>query len=246
MIILGIECASLVASVAVSKDGRVLAESTLHDKRTHSETLLPMCESVLKEAGISLSDLDYIAVSAGPGSFTGLRIGATTGKGLAYALNIPMLAVPTMDAMAFGATHSEMILCPLFDARRSQVYTGLYSFEQGQFVIHETAMNISIDETIEKAEQLSKELQKPVCYFGDGLLTYSDYLKEHATNALILSGEELYQHASPVCLYGEVLAKTNETVSAMEFTPIYLRKSQAEQEREAMGLSIEPADLSAL
>jgi len=245
LIILGIECASLVASVALTEDGKLLSERSLHDKRTHSETLLPMVEEVLKEANRSLNQVDYVAVSAGPGSFTGLRIGATTGKGLAYTLNKPMVSVPTLDAMGYGLSIENAIFCPLFDARRSQVYTGLYTREDNRFEILLEGSNISIEEMKTLAEAEAVKAQKKVVYFGDGLLTYGEYLQSYARKEdQILLGEEGYQHAAPVCFYAEKLIAEGKIVSAMDFLPIYLRKSQAEQEREAMGLSTAPADLT--
>jgi len=123
--ILGIESASLTASVAVVEGEALLAEYTLNHKKTHSQTLLPMIDQLFAMAEIDKNGLDAIAVSMGPGSYTGLRIGSATAKGLGQALGKPLVAVPTMDAMAYGFCQTDALICPIMDARRNQVYTGL-------------------------------------------------------------------------------------------------------------------------
>ena len=133
MKILGIESSSLVASVAVVTDGLVTAEYTVNFKKTHSQTLLPMIDEVTRMLELDLNDVDAIAVSGGPGSYTGLRIGSATAKGLGLALNKPLVHVPTMDAMAYNLYGSSALICPVMDARRGQVYTGLYHYEAWTF-----------------------------------------------------------------------------------------------------------------
>ena len=128
MRILGIESSSLVASVAIVTDDVVTAEYTVNLKKTHSQTLLPMIDQMMGLLEVELDTVDAIAVSGGPGSFTGLRIGSATGKGLGLALNKPLIHVPTMDAMAYNLYGANALICPIMDARRSQVYTGLYRF----------------------------------------------------------------------------------------------------------------------
>lgn len=128
MKIVAIDSSGLVASVAVTEDDNLIAEYTTNYKKTHSQTLLPMLDEVKKMIELDLSTLDAIAVSAGPGSFTGLRIGSATAKGLGLALNKPLIGVPTVDALAMNLYGTDQIICPLMDARRSQVYTGIYRF----------------------------------------------------------------------------------------------------------------------
>ena len=128
MKILAIDSSGLVASVAVTEDDSLIAEYTTNYKKTHSQTLLPMLDEVKKMIELDLSCIDAIAVSAGPGSFTGLRIGSATAKGLGLALDKPIISVPTVDALAMNVYGTDHIVCPLMDARRSQVYTGIYRF----------------------------------------------------------------------------------------------------------------------
>ena len=128
MKILGVESSGMVGSVAVVEDGVTKAEYTVNNKKTHSQTLLPMLDDVSKMLGEDLSDVDAIAVSAGPGSFTGLRIGSASAKGLALAWNKPIVAVPTVDGLAYNMWGHDRLVCPIMDARRGQTYTGLYEF----------------------------------------------------------------------------------------------------------------------
>ncbi len=149
MKILAIEASSLVASVAILTDDIITAEYTINHKITHSQTLLPMIDEVCKRTETEVEEFDAIAISSGPGSFTGLRIGSATAKGLGMALNIPLIHVPTLDAMAYNAFGTDMLICPIMDARRSQVYTGIYSFENNEFAIHHESCAVSIEELIQ-------------------------------------------------------------------------------------------------
>ena len=126
MRILGIESSSLVASVALVTDDILTAEYTVDFKKTHSQTLLPMLDELIRMLGIEMDTIDAIAVAGGPGSFTGLRIGAATAKGLGLALDKPLIHVPTVDAMAYNMWGASGLVCPIMDAKRRQVYTGLY------------------------------------------------------------------------------------------------------------------------
>ena len=137
MRILGIESSSLVASVAIVTDDVVTAEYTVNLKKTHSQTLLPMIDQMMGMLEEELATVDAIAVSGGPGSFTGLRIGSATGKGLGLALRKPLIHVPTMDAMAYNLYGTSSLICPIMDARRNQVYTGLYHYRDSFEVVRE-------------------------------------------------------------------------------------------------------------
>ncbi|MBP5733988.1 MAG: tRNA (adenosine(37)-N6)-threonylcarbamoyltransferase complex dimerization subunit type 1 TsaB, partial [Lachnospiraceae bacterium] len=130
MKILGIDSSGLVASVAVTNDGVLLGEYTTNYKKTHSQTLLPMLDELKKMIELDLSTLDAIAISAGPGSFTGLRIGSATAKGLGLALDKPLIEVPTLEGLAYNLCGSNALVCPIMDARRNQVYTAVYEFEE--------------------------------------------------------------------------------------------------------------------
>ena len=137
MKLLAIDSSGLVASVAVIEEETLVAEYTMNYKKTHSQTLLPMLEEIKKSIDLDLSSIDAIAVAAGPGSFTGLRIGSATAKGLGLALDKPLISVPTVDALAYNLydTDEDTIICPIMDARRKQVYTGMYCFLNHQMQV---------------------------------------------------------------------------------------------------------------
>ncbi len=128
MKILALESSGLVASVAIVEDGKMIGEYTTNFKKTHSQTLLPILDELVKTLEVDLNDIDAIAVCAGPGSFTGLRIGSATAKGLGLALKKPLIGIPTVDGIAYNLYGTERVICPLMYARRQQVYTGLYTF----------------------------------------------------------------------------------------------------------------------
>ena len=135
MKLLAIECSGLVAGIAITENNNLLGEYTMNYKKTHSQTILPMLDELVKMVDLDLSTIDAIAVSNGPGSFTGLRIGSATAKGLGLALNKPIIPVPTVDALAYNLWGVQKQICPLMDARREQAYTGLYTFANGKFEI---------------------------------------------------------------------------------------------------------------
>ncbi|MBQ6680355.1 MAG: tRNA (adenosine(37)-N6)-threonylcarbamoyltransferase complex dimerization subunit type 1 TsaB [Lachnospiraceae bacterium] len=233
MKLLAIESAALTASAALLSDGVLSAEYTVTFKKTHSETLLPMVDEILKMTDTSPAELSAVAVSAGPGSFTGLRIGAAMAKGIAFAVDKPVVPVPTLDAMAYAAYSSACVIAPIMDARRSQVYTGLYSFEDGCFTVHEGAAAKSIEDAMRDAYALAEKLGKKIFYLGDGVPVFRTAIENTlGTRALFAAPHMLYQRAGAVAALGEKLFLEGKTVSADAFVPVYLRKSQAERERE--------------
>ena len=154
MKILALESSGLVASVAVWEDHKIIGEFSTNFKKTHSQTLLPMLDKVVQMLELKLEEIDAIAVSKGPGSFTGLRIGSATAKGLGLALDKPLIGVPTVDALAYNLYGTKRLICPMMDARRAQVYTGLYTFEGGQFKIVCPQKACSLEEIAEQINAL--------------------------------------------------------------------------------------------
>lgn len=228
MKILAIDSSGLVASVAIVTEDVLLAEYTVNFKKTHSQTLLPMLNEIVKMVELDLPQVDAIAVSAGPGSFTGLRIGSATAKGLGLALDIPVIAVPTVDSLAYNLFGTEDLICPLMDARRSQVYTGLYDFSEDQFQVISSQMVVPVEEIIEKVNQLGRK----VIYLGDAVPIYREILEEktevsHSFAPLHLSR----QRAGAVGALGVLYYRKNMIQTAEEHQPVYLRLSQAERER---------------
>lgn len=229
MKILAIDSSSLVASIAVITEEKLLAEYTIDYKKTHSQTLLPMIDEMVKMIALDLHTLDAIAVAAGPGSFTGLRIGSATAKGLAQALDIPILSVPTVDAMAYHFFGTSMLVCPMMDARRNQVYTGLYRFEQETF---QTVMP-QCASSIEELVQQINEKGEPVILNGDGVPVQLDHLCAQLKVPYFIAPPHVArQKAGSVgalaFLYLHKGTITPETAAAHK--PEYLRLSQAERE----------------
>lgn len=228
MKILAIEASSLVASVAILTDDIITAEYSMNHKITHSQTLMPMIDEIVRRTDTVIEELDAIAVSAGPGSFTGLRIGSATAKGLGQALNIPLIHVPTLDAMAYNAFGYDGLICPIMDARRSQVYTGIYFFEGNDLKIELENTAISIQELIEKLNSMNKK----VMFIGDGIPVFADFIKEHATFEYYFAPANMNrQRAASVASLGAVYYAEGRTEQPHEHLPEYLRVSQAERER---------------
>ena len=227
MKILAIESSGLVASVAVATETVLLAEYTVNFKKTHSQTLLPMVEEIISMLGIELSEVDAIAVAEGPGSFTGLRIGSATAKGLGLALNKPIIPVPTTQGIAANIYGAEGVICPLMDAKRNQVYTGLYRYNTDGFQIVEDQMAISIEEIIEIVNKIGEK----VTYLGDGVEVFSSILKEKTTVPFSFAPVHCSkQRAGALAMRAIELYYAGVVQTAAEHEPNYLRLSQAERE----------------
>ena len=227
MRILALDSSGLVATVAIVEDEQTIAEYTVNYKKTHSQTLLPMLDEIVKMTEFDLSTIDAIAVAGGPGSFTGLRIGSATAKGLGLALNKPLVHVPTVDGMAYNLYGNAGLICPMMDARRSQVYTGLYRFTQS-FEIVEAQMAISVEELIAKLNSYGEE----VTFLGDGVPVYRGQLEEGLTVPYRFAPAHANrQRAAAVGALGMRYYAEGKTESATEHQPDYLRLSQAERER---------------
>lgn len=228
MKILGIDSSGLVASVAVVEDEQLLAEFTMNYKKTHSQTLLPMLDDMAKMIELDLNTIDAIAVSAGPGSFTGLRIGSATAKGLGLALEKPLIHIPTVDALAYNLCGHRDMVCPLMDARRNQTYTGLYEFDGNEMRIKREQCAVGIDEII---AQINAENRK-VVFLGDGVAVFAPYIKEQIKVPYTFAPAHINkQRAAAVAALGEQYYRLGRTEGAAEHKPDYLRLSQAERER---------------
>ena len=232
MKILGIDSSGLVASVAIVEDELLVAEYNLQYKITHSQTLLPMLEEIKNRIHLDMQTIDAIAVAAGPGSFTGLRIGAATVKGLGLALDKPIIPVPTLDGMAYNCYGTDFLVCPIMDARRNQVYTGLYTFEKNDGitmnkVMEQTAMGV--DELAAKLNELGKE----VIFLGDGVPVFAETMKELLQIPYYLAPAHMNrQRAAAVAVLGKRMYEQGIFEAAADHAPEYLRLSQAERERQ--------------
>lgn len=228
MKILALDSSGLVASVAVIEDDEMIAEYTVNYKKTHSQTLLPMIDEMVKMINLDMATIDAIAVMAGPGSFTGLRIGAASAKGLGLALDKPLIAVPTLEALAYNLYGVDMLICPLMDARRNQVYTGIYYFEGVELKTLKDQCAEDIEATI---GYLNKQ-GRPVIFLGDGVPVYRDIIKERAQCKYSFAPAHLNrQRAGALGTLAIIYHEQGKDISADEYRPDYLRLSQAERER---------------
>ncbi len=229
MRILGIESASLVASTAVWEDDQILFEGMLNHKKTHSQTLLPMLQELLQLADVELSSIDAIAISKGPGSFTGLRIGAATAKGLALALHIPLVEVSTLEATAYQFFETTALISPIMDARRQQVYCALYAMDGAALNTLEGDQALGIHEWMEKVNSYGNK----VIFLGDGVPPYKAVIEKEATVPVCFApGHMSRQRGSAVAALGAKYFAEGRGMQGEDFQPTYLRKPQAERERE--------------
>lgn len=227
MRILALDSSGLVASVAIVEEDQTLSEYTVNYKKTHSQTLLPMLDEVVRMLELDLGNIDAIAVSGGPGSFTGLRIGSATAKGLGLALGKPLIHVPTVDALAYNMYGTKGLICPIMDARRNQVYTGVYRFEES-FEVVDGQMAVDVQELI---ELLNKKGER-VIFSGDGVPVYKEQLTEGLKVPVSFAPAHMNrQRAASVGTLGMEYLKAGKMESAADHRPDYLRVSQAERER---------------
>ncbi|MDO4293077.1 MAG: tRNA (adenosine(37)-N6)-threonylcarbamoyltransferase complex dimerization subunit type 1 TsaB [Eubacteriales bacterium] len=232
MRILGLDSSGLVAGVALVEDSLLIGEYTTDYKKTHSQTLLPMLDELKRMVELDLHTIDAIAVAAGPGSFTGLRIGSATAKGLGLALDIPVAAVPTVDALAYNLYGAGGLICPLMDARRGQVYTGIYTFAEGKLQILKEQCAMAVEELAEELGRLAEKRGQEIIFLGDGVPVYREKMQEilHVPHYFAPASCNR-QRAACVAVLGEEYARAGRLMSADVFAPEYLRLSQAERER---------------
>lgn len=228
MKLLALDSSGLVASVAVVEDDNMLAEYTVNYKKTHSQTLLPMLDEIVRMTEQDLGTVDAIAVAAGPGSFTGLRIGSATAKGLGLALDKPLISVPTVDALAFNLYGCSARICPIMDARRSQVYTGVYTFAGDEFRVLSPQRPQVVSELVEELNAAEGE----VIFLGDGVPVYRKVLEEQMKVPFRFAPAHCNkQRAACVAVLGMRYFREGKCETAAEHAPDYLRPSQAERER---------------
>lgn len=232
MKILAIDSSGLVATVAIVEDQNLIAEYTIHHKKTHSQTLMPMLEEVKNMVGLDLKSVDAIAVASGPGSFTGLRIGAATAKGLAMGLGKPIVEVPTLEGMAYQMYGSQALVCPIMDARRNQVYTGLYQFVQDENGYRMETVKEGCACDIMECIQEANSFEQPVMFLGDGVPVFEALIREHATvDVYFAPAHRSLQSAAAVGALAIEYAKAGRFTEAKDHAPEYFRMSQAERER---------------
>lgn len=231
MKILAIDSSSLVASVAVVTDTVMTVEYTMNFKKTHSQTLLPMIDEAAKMVDLDLETVDAIAVSAGPGSFTGLRIGSATAKGLGLALKKPLISIPTIDAMAYSLYGVQDLIVPIMDAKRNQVYTGIYTFawKEGRLKMQVLLAQCAMD--IEELIGELNERSRRTVFVGDGIPVYEKLISEKLKQEYSFAPAHCSrQRAGAVGALAEIYFEKGMIETAQEHKPDYLRLSQAERE----------------
>jgi tRNA threonylcarbamoyladenosine biosynthesis protein TsaB len=225
MNILALDTSGSTATAAVSADGYMIGEFSIRNGRTHSQKVIPMMESLLGILDLKPSDIDLLAVANGPGSFTGLRIGVVTMKAFAYALNIPLIEVPTLMALACTVGETGGMVCPMMDARNRQVFTGIYRIDGDTVSVHLQDCGISIEELA----RIVKDLGAPIRFVGDAVPLYQEFLTEQKIVASF-APDGLYTHrAASVARLAWFMHQKGFAADAFSAVPNYLRKSQAER-----------------
>ena len=229
MKIVAIDSSGLVASVAVATEDALVAEYTVNFKKTHSQTLLPMLDEISKMIGLDMEEVDAVAVAAGPGSFTGLRIGSATAKGLAFAINKPVIGVPTVDALSMNLWGTGSLVVPIMDARRDQVYTGFYDFDaNGQHRVVKEQFAENIVEVVKELNSIGRD----VIFLGDAVPVYDQQIKDNIEVPYKYAPLHMNrQRAASLAKLAVDYYKAGKVENAADHSPTYLRMSQAERER---------------
>jgi len=246
MIILAVDSSSKVATVALIKDEKLLGEITLNDKKEHSVILMNIIQDLLKHNNLSIDDIDGYVVSKGPGSFTGLRIGMATIKGLSFGSNKPYVSVSSLDALALSVSNFDGIICPIMDALRNSVYTSLYKGHSNlgnctnklESSDNKNNLPISLEKLLDYSAldvddliELIKDKKEKVIFIGDGVDKYKDYLLENCPNCYFPPNHLNLVRASSLGELGSIMLK-NGDFDDSNSTPFYLKKPQAEREYE--------------
>lgn len=228
MKVLAVDTSSNVATVAVVEDGKLLGESVLNHGKTHSQKIMVMIQKLMEDLELSVNDIDVFAAANGPGSFTGLRIGVATIKALAHSVNKPVVGISTLAGLAYNLPHCEHIIVPIMDARRNQVYTASYIWDEDGFKELSADEAISIEECVDSCGEFLDTV-----FVGDGVYVHEEYIRERlGENAHFTPPTALMQRASSIAMLALMKAKQGETQHYSELKPFYLRKSQAEREYE--------------
>jgi len=228
MRILGIESAGKVASVALVEDGVVLCDFTINGKYTHSKTIMPMLEALKTIMDVDLSTIDGVAVSSGPGSYTGLRIGASTAKALAQVWQVPIVGISTLESMANNIGETDKLICPMLDARRQHAFCAAYKYESGKLINVLPIDLRSVEDFINDLKGLDREM----LFFGDGWLNHQGLVAQFAPSDKVVEARAIdaLPKASSLALLGEVKFKAGLTESYLDHQPNYYRVTQAERE----------------
>jgi len=221
MLILGIETSTKTCSIALADGKKVRDEISLHLGLSHSERIIPLLDEILKRNGMAIKDVDGIAVSIGPGSFTGIRVGVSTARGLAQSLNIPLVGIPSLDGLAFGTGTSGEVVCPMIDALRREIYTALYKGRK-RLTPHQLI-------GIEKWLEILKDKKETILFLGDPVDIYENLIKDFLKNrAKIVEKDKRYPSAARIAELGLEKLVSGEGKKYDEVFPLYIRRPEAE------------------
>lgn len=229
MRILAVDTSTNVASVAILEDDVIIGEYNCNKGKTHSQKLMPMIQSLLEKVNLCATDIDAFSASIGPGSFTGLRIGVTTIKAMAFAAGKPVISVYTLDALAYNMSMSKALICPIIDARNNQVFTAIYRFVDGKLERLTEYLGIHINEL----SGIIRSMEGEVIFLGDACNMHRDYFTAELGNRISIAPPNLAQaSASSVALQARISFLDGKLENCYDMVPFYLRKSQAEREQE--------------
>ncbi len=224
---LAVDTSTNVASVAVMEDDLLLGEYTMNHKKTHSQKIMVMIEQLLNDLELTVNDIDIFAASVGPGSFTGLRIGVATIKALAHAAGKKVVSIGTLEALAYNVPRAEHIIVPIIDARRNNVFTASYIWDDG-FKEIGAPEGVTIEECVESCKNFPDAI-----FVGDGAMVHRDYIAEKlGEHAIFPHGAVMNARASSVAAAAIEKARMGETQSYLEMKPYYIKKCQAEKDLE--------------
>lgn len=229
MTILAIDSSAKAASVCIANEEKIIGEFFINTSLTHSQTLMPMTEQLLKNTEMTIDEVDAIAVNTGPGSFTGVRIGVAAAKGLAFPKNLPCVSISTLESMAYNLLGTDCMVCAVMDARCSQVYNAMFRIKG------ETVERLTDDRALSLSDLLLefKQTDERILIVGDGAEITYDFLKNEASNAVLAPKNRRTQTASSVALAAFQKLFEGKTQTAAELMPIYLRLPQAQRELNA-------------
>lgn len=233
MNILGMDTSSRAASVAIWRDGVLLGEVLINDKRTHSQKLMPMLENLLELSDIKINDIDLVAVCLGPGSFTGIRIAVATVKAFAHVKNLPIIGVNSLESLAYSMYEADSLIVPILDAQASNVYTATYKFVDGSLVVIRDLYVEEISSLVDYVKKLSDKGEK-VIIVGEGVYKYMDRLIPLLSDRIkIASPNANVSRAASLCHCASgKFSQKRDISNCYDIAPIYLRKSQAEVQYE--------------
>jgi len=226
MKLLAIETSTMLGGVAIMDDDTLIAESRINIKVTHSERIMGEIDHILMRSGLTIREIDVICISIGPGSFTGLRVGLSAAKGLVYAANCKLVAVPTLEAFAWNIPFSMHQVCPLLDARKKEVYAAIFKWTDSGFirVVQEQAVRI---------DDLLSQITSPTIFIGEGAVMCRDMIEKKLDNLAIFTAPQcMVTSPSAVAFLGIQKAKRGEFADPINLVPMYLRKSEAEKIKE--------------